>query len=66
MNAPQITVNPTSNTLDSSLLLLQVVNAVEGELLVMKEYSGITLDVTGVTKIFVDDAENSAIELKAG
>ena len=41
-------------------------NAVEGELLVMKEYSGITLDVIGVTKIFDDDAENSAIELKAG
>ena len=43
-----------------------MVNVVEGELLVMKEYSGIMLSVIGVTRIFTDEVENSAIDLKAG
>ena len=66
INAPQITITPKTDTIDSNLLFLQVVNLVEGELLVMKEYSGIKLDIIGVSKIFQDDAESSLIELIAG
>ena len=66
INAPQITITPKNVTIDSNLLFLQVVNLVEGELMVMKEYSGIKLDVIGVSKIFQDNAESSVIELIAG
>ena len=66
INAPQITITPKNVTIDSNLLFLQVVNLVEGELMVMKEYSGIKLDVIGFSKIFQDNAESSVIELIAG
>lgn len=66
VNAPFVTVSPKNETANTNTLYLQVVNVVEGETLVMKEYSGITLQVEGLSQIFTDNAGKSVITLTAG
>ena len=47
ISAPIITINPKEDTPELNILALEVVNIIDGEEYVMRQYEDITIEVTG-------------------